>query len=460
MRRLLFLFLLCAATARGQQSQNIRLLCHWSDTTGIPLSGGQYFNDVWGFTAKGVEYGVIGSTVGAHVIRVSDCQQVAFYPGRSGPQVIHRDYKTYDHYLYAVADEGLSTLQIFDLNFLPDSLHLVYETPVDTPLLAHTLFIDTAKARLYLASPKQNLSVPQSYMRVYSLANPVAPVVTHQLGIADNIAEPVHALFARNDTAFLSVGNSGLLVSTFNAANQFSIISGLTSYPQQGYNHTSWVGENGIGVMTDETHGLQVKVLDATQLSTQGLRIASYFSPCSSDTCVPHNCFMVGDRAIMAHYYQGLQVYSLANPNAPVRTGYFDTYDPPAGNGGFAGAWGCYPFLSGNKVLISDMQSGFYVVDASAALGVEGVEGAPETALQIFPNPAHDFVSLRLSRALRGEGRVEVLEGISGSIVLKTTWASGTETLRVPLPAPLSAGLYFIRVVSPEGTATARFFKN
>ncbi len=456
---LIFLSFFCITATHAQQSQNIQLLCHWFDTTGIRPAGSQYFSDVWGFTAQGVDYGVIGSTEGAHVIRVSDCRQVAFYPGRSnGPTILHRDYKTYGHYLYAVADEGPATLQIFDLHFLPDSLHLVYESPVDSPLLAHTIFIDTAKARLYLASPLQNFSATQDFMRVYSLASPTLPALTHRLGLADGIPDKVHTVFARNDTAFLSCSNHGLVLSTFNAANQFLVIGGLDNYPQQGFNHSSWMNENRTGVMTDETHGLKMKVLDGTRLPQ--IRISAYFSPCSSDTCVPHNCFMIGDRAFISHYYQGLQIYSLANRNAPVRTGFYDTYLQPAGNGGFAGAWGCYPFLGGNKVLISDMQSGFYVVDASAALGVENAEIASPTALQIVPNPAGDFVEVRLSQPLRGAGKVEVLEGVSGKVVAKILWPAGTERLRVPLAAQWAAGLYFLRLLSEDQAATARFFKN
>ncbi len=458
MIRMVFIsLLLCVATARAQPAQNVQLHCQWFDTTGITPSGNQYFSDVWGFAAQGVEYGVIGSTKGAHVIRVSDCQQVAFFPGRNGGQPIsHRDYKTYQHYLYAVADEGPATLQVFDLNYLPDSLHLVYESSADTPLLAHTLFIDTAKARLYLASPK-GTSFGQDFLRVYSLANPEMPVLTHRLNAQQGIRDKVHTIFARNDTAFLSASNYGLLMGRFDAANQFSIIGGLTGYPQQGYNHSSWINETGTGIMADETHGLQMKVLNATRLPQ--LRIESYFSPCSTDTCVPHNTLMKGDYAFIAHYYQGLQIYDLSNPTAPVRTGYFDTYAQPAGHGGFAGAWGCYPFLSGNKVLISDMQTGLYVVDASAALGVEIPENTAPSRLAVFPNPATDYVDLQLGSPLKKAATVAFMEGISGKLVLETQFPGGTSALRVPLPPQAAAGLYFIRLTSEAETATARFFK-
>lgn len=459
MRLLFFLLLFYTTSARAQPAQAVQLRCHWFDTTGIPPSGRQYFSDVWGFAVHGVEYGVIGSTKGAHIIRVSDCQQVAFYPGRNnGMPIPHRDYKTYGHYLYAVADEGPATLQVFDLRSLPDSLHLVYESSQDTPLLAHTLFIDTAKARLYLASPK-GTSFGMDYLRVYSLANPERPLLSHRLNAQDGIAAKVHTIFARNDTAYLSASTYGLIMGRFNTADQFSVIGELTNYPQQGYNHSSWIGTNGAGIMADETHGLQMKALNTSRLPR--LRIESYFSPCSGDTCVPHNTLMKGDYAFISHYYQGLQIYSLADPAAPVRTGYFDTYASPAGSGGFAGAWGCYPFLSGNKVLISDMQTGLYVVDASAALDVKIPENkAPTNSIRILPNPAREYVEVQLAMPLSRAATIEILDGIWGKTLVKTDFPAGTWSVRVPLPSEAPVGVYFLRIIAPNETMMARFLKN
>lgn len=71
----------------------------------------------------------IDSTLGTHIFDVTDpvnSTEVAFIQG-AATGVIHRDYKDYQGYLYAVADEGPSTLQIIDLNSLPNSAPLVYD---------------------------------------------------------------------------------------------------------------------------------------------------------------------------------------------------------------------------------------------------------------------------------------------------------------------------------------------
>ncbi|RYD52770.1 MAG: choice-of-anchor B family protein [Sphingobacteriales bacterium] len=451
--------LLAFRKADAQQSSNIQLRCHWFDTTGLTTPIGQLFNDVWGFTANGIEYGVIGSHKGAHIIRVDDCQQVASYPGRSGSGfVFHRDYKTYGHYLYAVADEGLATLQIFDLNYLPDSLHLVYESSPDTPLLAHTLFIDTATSRLYLASAKAPRLGRVDFLQVYSLANPEKPALTHRLNAANGIPDLVHALYARNDTAYLSASNQGLVVGRFTPSNQFQIIGGLPTYPQQGYNHSSWLNNANIGVMIDETHGMAMKVISSDQLPA--IQVLSLFSPCSGDTCVPHNTFMKGNIAFIAHYTQGLQIYSLADPTNPVRLGYYDTYPQETTPGGYAGVWGCYPYLSGNKVLVSDMQTGFYVFDAAPALRMAKLSGEAAAVLQVTPNPATDRIEIRVPEITQPGSTVEILEAVSGKLLQQLPVAAGDKTLRVPLPASAPAGLYFVRLISGSTTATVRFLKH
>ena len=115
--------------ASAQESWRIRKICNWQDSTAvIPNRAGQRYNEVWGFTMHGKEYAAIGSTMGVHIIDVDLCKEVAFYKGRHQIDVTHRDFKTYKHYLYAVCDQGVSTLQVFDLRYLPDSLHLLYES--------------------------------------------------------------------------------------------------------------------------------------------------------------------------------------------------------------------------------------------------------------------------------------------------------------------------------------------
>ena len=54
----------------------------------------------------------------------------------------HRDYHDYQAYLYAVSDEGASSLQIIDMSTLPDSVSLVYDSSDLFVLLIYLLVLN------------------------------------------------------------------------------------------------------------------------------------------------------------------------------------------------------------------------------------------------------------------------------------------------------------------------------
>ena len=47
--------------------------------------------------------------------------------------------------------------------------------------------------------------------------------------------------------------------------------------------------------------------------------------------------------------------------------GYFDTYTQSNGPG-FQGVWSLYPYLPSGRILINDIDNGFFVVEPSGAI--------------------------------------------------------------------------------------------
>lgn len=452
-RLLLFLLVFCPAGLMAQTAKNVSLLCNWMDTSNAPKVNGQHFNDVWGLTNAGKEYAVIGSSNGTHLIDVTNCREVVFYPGRS-QNVTHRDYKTYKNYLYAVADEGAATLQIFDYSYLPDSLHLVYESNPVAISRSHTIFIDTATAKLYFGIFR-NASGVHDAMRVYSIQKPDSPVLITTY----NEFGDVHAVYVRNDTAYCSSSNAGYIINRFNSPTApYETIGGLTFYPYRGYNHSSWVNNAGIGVMADETFGSPLKVIDTRIIYDP--KVLSTFSPRGTDsTCVPHNPYLIGNYAFISYYQDGFQLYDLSDPANPRQAGYYDTH-PGVPIQQFAGAWGCYPFLPSRKVLISDMQTGLYVLDASAALSLQDVQRTA-TAIQLYPNPASTVVRVKLPSGVRGSAVCTAYD-VAGKAV--QTWnpqipVEANDPITLPLSGLLKAGTYVLRTEAGGRIFTGRFTK-
>ena len=81
---------------------------------------------------------------------------------------------------------------------------------------------------------------------------------------------------------------------------------------------------------------------------------------------MPNSCFYElcykDNLLYLSYYYDGLRVFDISDPSNPVQTLMFDTYQPNNHNS-YKGAWGVYPYLNSGNVLVSDMQSGLYIIE-------------------------------------------------------------------------------------------------
>jgi len=329
----IFLLLITfALNAQTYQSSNMNLQSNWYDSTVIaePAYGIKY-NGIWGYEANGSEYVLIGSTAGAYFIDITNPQSPVkcdFVAGRRGA-CIWREIKTYSHYAYLISDDqSPNSFQIVDLQYLPDSVHVVADY---TSLFerAHTLFIDGNK--LYVGIVRGGQFSQNASMAVFSLNNPEAP--TYLRSINDDYptllpGNQVHDMFVRNDTIYASCGYDGLYIFKYDSiGNHFQLINSLTSYPSQGYNHSSALADNSTLIFMDEVPaGLPIKVLDVSDV--QNLTVTSTFS--SNPTVTPHNPFIVGNTCYVAYYLDGLQVYDVSDPYNATRIAYFDTHNTGA----------------------------------------------------------------------------------------------------------------------------------
>ena len=198
---LLFLFGFILFSGYAQEQKNVVLLDNWTDETIEKGAEDAVFNDVWGFKQNGQDYCVIGSNKGTHFFKIENDQLILidFEPGRhQGNQTEHRDFKVYKNYLYGVCDEGPSSLQIFDLSYLPDSASKVYDDNAFFQI-CHNIYIDTLNAKLF-ACGANNIG-----MKVLDISDPVNPTLNYNF----NELPYVHDCYVRNDTAFLNCGYDG-----------------------------------------------------------------------------------------------------------------------------------------------------------------------------------------------------------------------------------------------------------
>jgi len=331
---------------------NVTLLSNFNQ---YPSQG---YNDIWGYVdGSGIEYALLGCGHGTSIVRIDNPAQpveVAFIPG---PSSIWRDIKTHGNYAYIVT-EGTSSgrgLQIVDLSQLPNTATLV--NTIETWFTrAHNIFIDNGFA--YVIGTNNG-----GGMHILDLSNPVNPNRTYYYTGSNYI----HDVYVWNDTVAAAAEDSYDLIDVTNKFNP-QLISVSASLPGI-YAHSGWMTEDKrYFVATEEFNQIDITIWDLYDRTTWDLIVPSWQMPGSSS--IVHNLFVKGNYAHIAYYTSGYVVLDISNPTNPQLAGQYDTY--PQNNGGsYDGAWGCYPYLPSGNTIISDIQTGLYVLYFNGGVPVE-----------------------------------------------------------------------------------------
>ncbi|MBP7273891.1 MAG: choice-of-anchor B family protein [Saprospiraceae bacterium] len=452
-----------ALSAQDYAKWNVELLTHWDDSLQTQQGwAGNRYAGCWGYAdAAHREYAIVGAANGAYFVEITDdgnpklCDFVA---GKRG-NCTWREYKTYQQYCFAISDDVGSSLQIIDMSYLPDSVHVVYDG-IDIASETHTLWINGSK--LYLGSPKAS-NVAISLMVLDLANNPVAPT------ILSSINAPLggtHDMFVRNDTAFVSCGNNGMQIGIFDAAGQFQLKGTLSNYLYSGYNHSSVLSPDGKTLyMMDEVPGsLPCKIVDVSNLTE--CEVVDTFTSGGNGT--PHNPFLAGNNHLVVAYYEdGLQIFDISDNHHPIKSGFFDThYQSPidGANGGYYGAWGAYTELPSGKIITVDMQNGLFVLDATQA-GVAYHPTLstkqpilPKDIFQVTPNPFDSRINVFLEKP---QSQVTIcLYDITGMLIFKQQFNNlSAQNITLPIGEQLTKGAYLLSIQTQTGIQTEKLIK-
>ncbi|MCB0563704.1 MAG: choice-of-anchor B family protein [Phaeodactylibacter sp.] len=414
MKNCVLALLLCIPILTIGQASQATLLAHWDDESIPQAFFANPYHDAWGAVVNDKEIGIITSTLGIHFFDLSNTEAefepVAFAPAPvQGNTIGHRDVKTYLHYAYAVADEGASTLQVIDMSGLPESVEVVYDSD-EFIRTTHNIFIDEDNARLYAVGGSG------FNLRILSLENPEQPQLLASYPTVDVPLPYIHDLYVRDNIAYLNAGPAGLIVMDMSDAVNPELLGTMTEYIEQGYNHSGWLSDDGqYYYLGDETHGLDIKIVDVSDLSD--MSVVATMDASSFPGQIPHNVYPKDGLLYVSYYYDGLQVYDVSNPLFPRRVAYYDTYDGPDVEF-FAGAWGVFVLPSG-RTLISDMNSGLYFFEAidvppytSVTANVTSINACVETATEFSIEVGTDFLPSGVTLSTEGSsGTIEVQLG-------------------------------------------------
>ena len=361
-------------------------------------------NDSWGWTdpLNGDEYALMGLNNGTAFINITDPADPV-YLGKLPSHTTSsswRDIKVYNDHAFIVSEASGHGLQVFDLTRLRNPSNIPQTFTEDAHYdgfgNAHNLVINPENPVAY-AVGTQTFMGGAHFIDISDPMNPQglggysgssyshdAQVVTYSGPDVDHQGKEI----------FIGSNEDELVIVDVTDTSNPQLISDL-SYTNVGYTHQGWLTEDHehflLGDELDElSFGFQAKtiVIDMTDLDDPQLDF-NYFGPLNS---IDHNGYTHNGKFYQANYTGGLRVVDLSDIENGNMTelGSFDTF-PVSNDASFDGAWSVYPYFDSGNIIISDINTGFYLVKESSL----GIAEFDDEALKVYPNPANDQVNIQ-----------------------------------------------------------------
>ena len=357
------------------QSFNTILLENWDDAHENLLVnyGPKTYNDIWGYTDQnGLEYALIGTWDGTHIINVSSnpVEEVAFIEGSFST---HRDVKTYNDFMYIGTEANMPDphlleqdnyfispqgVQVVDIS---DPYYPIELDEWDGVVQSHNIM--EADGYLYVigsndlfSNDGEEMSWGLDDLIILNLedspSNPVkvggwSGEYLHDVCISENILYGC-AIYSNSMMAFdISDKTNPILL------NQWSGIQKA---------HACWVSDDSNYLFTaSETSGGYIMSWDVSDINN--VSFLDEWLPAGAEQYSVHNIFVKENYLYMSYYIFGLQIVDISDPSNLTLAGYYDTYRQTGDLYTYDGAWGTYPYLNSDKILVSDRQTGLYVID-------------------------------------------------------------------------------------------------
>ena len=345
--------------------------------------GSNSANDNWGWkdpeTEK--EYALLGLDDGTAFIDISDPVNPIFLGKLPTASTTSpwRDVKVFKNHAFIVSEAQNHGLQVFDLTKLRSVKNFeIFDSSATLTDFgnAHNIWINEESSFAYILGSNLYAGGPV----FIDISDPKNPKIlggysrgryTHDAYIVNYIGPDPE--FQGKEIFFGSNSDGGennriVILDVTDKLNP-SIISTI-DYSGSGYTHQGFLTEDHryffLGDELDELKfGLktQTRIFDFSSLKEPKLHF-KYFS---NFDAIDHNGYIVGDNFFLANYSAGLRVIDISEvQNKTIfEKGFFDTY-PSDNNPKFNGVWSIYPFFDSGVIAISDIDSGLFLVKASA----------------------------------------------------------------------------------------------
>lgn len=450
MKKILFAFVLFTNAASAQLGNfNMELLAN-IDSRRIPayLNFTDHYSSCWGYVAPdGREYAIMGCYMGTQIVDISDSNDIRevyfkmidFDTSSLDYGNEWREMKTYSHYLYVISEAGSSHLEIFNLQYLPDSVVYIGKHIIPGRHNGHT--ISQSGHFLYLNGTLFNGSFQGT--TVLDLSDPLNPV--RRGGWNEHY---VHDSRIINDTIYASNIDVGRL-TIIDARNKDSLktLAFFRTLPNPFTHNSDLTKDSRYIFTTDETETPPGRLKIWNKEDITNVLFVRNWMPTGINNTIVHNVEIFGDTAYVAHYEAGVRVINIIDPENPIEIGWYDTY-PSSNSNTYRGNWGVYKFPSG-KIIASDRQTGLYVLKLGNKVGIQSISSNAGSFFlaQNYPNPFNPATNIEFSIPKEEEIKLAVYDILGKEMQVLFSGKLNMGTYKFQWDAStLPSGVYFYKL--------------
>lgn len=308
-------------------------------------------SNLWSYESSGKQYALVGTETGFAIIDITSPATPVLIDSVVGATSIWREVKIWQHYAYVVT-EGSGGLLVVDLSTLPTSISY-YFTDCGVGLrTAHALHVDEY-GYLYLYGSQNDIG---NGTLIFDLnSDPSNPLL-----IGSYTANYIHDGEVRNNTIYASEIYNGTATLIDVSNKTTPTVIGSINTPSN-FTHNTWLSDDGtVMYTTDERSAAYVAAYDITDPSdiNELCRWKNY----EGSAAIPHNVYVKNDYLVLSEYRDGVYIIDGHRPSNLVTVGHYDT-SPYESGAGFNGAWGVCPYFSDDKIIVSDIETGLYILD-------------------------------------------------------------------------------------------------
>ncbi len=356
----------------GYPCENVDL---WSFVPFSDMGSGNFTNDIWGWTdaASRREFALVGKNTGTAFVEITDPANPVYLGSLDThtENSIWRDIKVYQNYAFIVSEAGGHGMQVFDLTqLLTTTAPQVFEETTYYGGFGHSHNIAINEETGFAYSVGDNNF--GGGLDIIDISDPLNPTLAGSFSDDGYTHDCQAVIYNGPDTDYqgkeivFAANEDNFAIVNVDDKSDCQLISS-TTYADYGYTHQCWLTPDQkyliFGDELDELYGYtditRTYVYNVEDLDNP-YQVTIYEGQTAS---IDHNLYTVGNMLYQSNYTSGLRIADLGgieNGNL-VERGYFDCF-PENDDTEFGGTWSNYPYFPSGNVIVTNSESGFFIV--------------------------------------------------------------------------------------------------